>query len=119
MSKKQVTNEQLLVSLLSKYPELMDRLIQALVTQQFMITIHYQKVLPGVKGDLQHWLTIEPSAANFLIRQNYLDADIKPKLEKIARSHCDKIMELVKDIGTVHIVKNDATAETKDAKGWV
>lgn len=86
--------QQRLCRLLEARPEIRAKLIEALETQHFMLTIHCQLVRPGAPSDLQH----------YLFQQAYNPNDIVNSLKHIA---------------TVHAAKTDPTAEVSGADGWV
>lgn len=96
MSRKQPsqTAEQSVASLLSKYPELRDKMIEAMGTEHFLVTVHCQLVKPGDPGDLQH----------YLFHNAYPPGDIVNSLKHIA---------------TVHAAKMSPAADVSGAKGWI
>jgi len=87
---EQVTAEMML----KFYPELQAKLLEAITTGHFMVTVHCQLVRPGQSGDLQH----------YLFQQGYPPNDI---------------MSSLAHVGTVHTAKNNPAADTKAAKSWV
>lgn len=84
-----------------------------------MVTIHCQKVIPGREGDLQHWIVINPNPAGYIITNNYMPGDVELSLAKIGVVHCEKIMELLQDLGARQKAKDNPTADTKKVKGWI
>jgi len=100
MSKKQRMNsdeikqEAAVSILLRNYPELRDKLIEALGTEHFLVTVHGQLIKPDSPGDLQH----------YLFQNAYPPGDIVNSLKHIA---------------TVHAAKMSPAADVSGAKGWV
>jgi len=80
--------------MLKSYPELRDKLTEAMQTEHFLVTVHCQLVKPGVPGDLQH----------YLFQCAYPPGDIVSSLKHIA---------------TVHAAKMSPAADVSGAKGWV
>jgi hypothetical protein len=79
---------------LINYPELQDKLLEAVRTGHFLVTVHCQLVKPGQSGDLQH----------YLFQCGYPPGDIVASLKHIA---------------TVHAAKTNPAADVSGAKGWI
>lgn len=82
-----------LLSLLAAHPELANKITEALETKRFFLTISFQKKVPGVPGDLQH----------YWMRRGYEINDVLPSLRHIEGDW---------------IRKENPTAELTDGQAW-
>jgi hypothetical protein len=94
MKREELQKEAEICLALRQYPELQNKLLKALATGHFLVTVHCQFVKPGESGDLQH----------YLFQCGYPPGDIVASLKHIA---------------TVHAVKTNPAADVSGAKGWV